>query len=108
MITVSAEVEEAQRVTSEFFHKYHEASWTTPDLVPPSPTGAMVQVVRDGVPTLERFWTVDDYGMNYISKSKLRSGATIMAILPPETTGNFTEPCEEKATLFYYEKGGAL
>merc|ERR1712151_67746 len=86
----------------------HEASWTTPDLVPPAPTGAMVQVVRNGVSVLERFWTVDDYGMNYISKSKLGSGATILAILPTDKTGSFTEPDEEKATLFYYGKGDAL
>merc|ERR1712060_408049 len=105
---MAAMVEEAQRVTSVFFHEYHEASWVTPDLVPPLPTGAMVQVMRDGVPTLERFWTVDDYGMNYISKSKLGGGVTIVAILPPENTGNFTEPNEDKATLFYYGKGDAL
>merc|ERR1712066_1011188 len=83
---MAAEVEEAQRVTSEFFHKYHEASWTTPDLVPPSPTGAFVQVVRNSVSVLEPFWTVEDYGMNYISKSKLGSGATVVATLPRDKT----------------------
>merc|ERR1712228_612428 len=98
---MAAMVEEAQRVTSAFFHKYHEASWETPDLVPPEPTGAFFhvvnQVARNDAPKLERFWTVDDYGMNYISKSSLGSGATIMATLPPAKTGNFTEPQEEKA-----------
>merc|ERR1712060_30860 len=109
---MAAMVEEAQRVTSAFFHEYHEASWVTPDLVPPEPTGAFFhvvnQVARNDAPKLERFWTVDDYGMNYISKSSLGSGATIMATLPPAKTGNFTEPQEEKATLFYYRKGDML
>jgi len=104
---MAAEVEEAQRVTSEFFHKYHEASWVTPDLVPPAPTGAFVQYVSNTT-ALERFWMVDDYGMNYISASSLGSGATVVATLPPARTGNFTEPLEAKATLFYYRKGDML
>lgn len=105
---MAAEVEEAQRVTSEFFHKYHEASWVTPDLVPPAPTGAFVQYINNGTEELERFWTVDDYGMNYISTGSLGSGAVVVATLPPATTGNFTEPSEAKATLFYYRKGDLL
>jgi len=106
---MAAEVEEAQRVTSEFFHKYHEASWVTPDLVPPAPTGAFVHYINNsGTAELERFWTVDDYGMNYISASSLGSGATVVATLPAARTGNFTEPLEAKATLFYYRKGDQL
>lgn len=105
---MAAEVEEAQRVTSEFFHKYHEASWVTPDLVPPAPTGAFVQYVNNGTEELERFWTVDDYGMNYISTGSLGSGAVVVATLPHNRTGNFTEPAEAKATLFYYRKGDQL
>jgi len=101
---MAAEVEEAQRVTSEFFHKYHEASWVAADLVPPAPTGAFVQYINNGTEELERFWTVDDYGMNYISAGSLGSGAVVVATLPHDRTGNFTEPSEAKATLFFTGK----
>jgi len=116
---MTADVDEAQRVTSAFFHKYHETSFDSPEKVPPLPTGAMVRITKDGAdsplsgPPVDAgkvpFWTVKDYGMNYISESQLGEGAKVIAILPPTKTGDFpVDPNEKKATFFYYEKGGAL
>jgi len=115
---MTADVDEAQRVTSSFFHKYHETSFDTPEKVPPEPTGAMIKVTSDGAASslsgpVEAgkvpFWTVDDYGMNYIDETQLGQGAKVIAILPPSKTGDFpVNPHGKKATYFYYEQGGEL
>jgi len=115
---MQAEVEEAERVTSAFFHENHESAWTGPEQVPPLPTGPEFRITKDGSGSplaggldagKADFWTVGDYGMNYIDVSQLGKGAHVVAILPPSTTSKFpVNPEGKKATFFYYEKGDEL
>merc|ERR1711920_984145 len=85
---MSANVEEvgsgeADRVTSGFFHEYHEAAWVTPEQVPPRPTGPSVTISAEGATWLgeeagtHEMWTVADIGMNYMTTSWLGEGAKL-------------------------------
>jgi len=117
---MSANVEEvgsgeADRVTSAFFHENHEAAWVTPEQVPPMPTGPSVTISAEGATWLGEeagtyeMWTVADIGMNYMTTSWLGEGAKVVATFPRNLTKDFLyKPDEEKATLYYYEKGGKL
>jgi len=111
-------LDEALRVTSAFFHENHEVAFKGPEQVPPYPTGPEFHITQNGSESPlaggltagpADFWTVNDYGMNYIDVSQLGKGAHVVAILPPSKTSEFpVKPEGEKATLFYYEKGDEL
>jgi len=116
---MTANVDEALRVTSQFFHENQEVAFDNdPEKIPPLPTGPWVDITAEGAasalsgPSAEgnlAYWTVSDYGMNYMDESQLGEGAKVVAILPPSKTGDFpVNPEGKKATFFYYEKGGKL
>merc|ERR1719469_896703 len=77
---------ESYRITSKYFNMYHEDAWG-PDEVPPPPTGPNVEATYEASKFGAKkgsvaFWTVDDYGMNYVPASWLGKGAKVVANLP--------------------------
>jgi len=107
-------------VTSPYWSTYHQDAWLVDDYWPAAPTGATVCITEDGAnDTLAAafgsgcvpFFSVENYGQNWVNVNRLGRGAKVVAILPPENTTDWnskSSPGEHKAVLFYYEKGSEL
>lgn len=107
-------------VTSPYWSKYHQDAWIATGYAPPAPTGAGIVITEDGagnplaaglgqgeVP----IFSVEDFGQNWVNMNSLGRGAQVVGILPFEKTQhwqNETSPQQQKAVLFYYEKGAEL
>jgi len=108
-------------VTSPYWSTHFQDSWTTPPYFhPEAPTGPNIYVTSEGSKSTLvaglgqgyiQFFSVPNYGQNWVNINSLGAGAKVVAILPPSKTVEWNKLAsqkEHKAVLFYYEKGGEL
>jgi len=107
-------------VTSPYWSKYHQDAWNAAGYAPPAPTGAEIVITEDGArdPLAAGFelgevpiFSVETFGQNWVNMDSLGRGAKVVGILPFEKTRHWkeeTSPKQQKAVLFYYEKGAEL
>jgi len=107
-------------VTSPYWSTHHQDAWLLNGYWPAAPTGADICITEDGAndslaagfgAECVPLFSVGDYGQNWVNVNSLGNGAKVIATLPAAKTvdwNNMSSPDEEKAVLFYYEKGAEL